>query len=477
MPALAEVLDRRVAGGRIGPAAVALLVVPAAAGVLLVQSPYIGRVLTGVVLLAAFLVVALNSRSLALRGVFIWLTFLGFIRRALIPLIGFPRFDPLLLVAPACAIILWLTVRKRADRSTLSVMGMVLFGFVLAHLVNPHVSLYGNLLGSLFWFVPLLWFFVGRTLDDEELEGIFRMVPWLLIPVLALGFMHSVGRFLPFELTWVGLSGGLGGAIFLANFQIRSFSTLTSPAEYAFFLVLGLVVLFARLLYDRDAPRLRYAGMLLSIYPALFLQASRGSVVAMVQMTLFAMVSRVRAAGRLITFGIVGFLLLLGVTSFEPREIEGPPPGASTVEVIVNHQLQGLLNPGESSAPVHIQEIVDGLRLAWNEPLGIGPARGTLGQVKAGLAGEITTETDIGNAFVAFGLPGGLFFLAFIGVAMITAMRRFSRERTALSAMVMLLAAGYLGQWWNGGLYATSSFLWISLGWLARPREKHASTP
>ncbi|HVM41001.1 MAG TPA: hypothetical protein VM618_09530 [Acidimicrobiia bacterium] len=439
----------------------------------------VGRALVGGFGLLVFVLIAFSGRDSALVLIVAWLALLGFVRRALIPFVGWAGDDPLLLVAPAAAAVLWFAGRTEAPlrRSVLTVMTTLLILWAGAQMVNPsEPSLIVAARGYLFYFTPLMWFFVGRTLPAGVHNRVLDTVLVMNVVVAGHGLYQSFIGFLPFELTWLHVSNQ-GAAVFLPGFKVRPFSTLVSPQEYGIFLSFSAMIIASRLAHPLDAgrgwTRKRLAVALVVTLVALFFQGARGAL--MLTLLGLAVVTIVRARSALAFFGIAtvvaGLAVWTGSQDVRQQEVEGVAGGAPTAAgAVVGHQLSGLTNPSSSSATLHVEQAIQGFEDALANPLGLGSSEATIAGARAEGPGA-TPETDVGNTMLALGIPGGLALVTLIVAGFAAAGRAYRIAPCARHlAWLGILVVG-LGQWLNGGLYAVSTILFLSLGGLARHRE------
>lgn len=452
----------------------------AAVGMLATKTPLAGRMIAGLAVVLAYLIIALSNRKLALSMVFVWLAFVGLVRRALIPIVGWPKFDPLLLLGVACALILWVTTRKRTPRTALSTLAGLLLITALAQVLNPHSKdLQTGLLATLFWVGPLLWFFVGRSLTRAMLVHMFRLFTVLLVPVTIHGLLHSFGFFFPFEYTWVGVSG-FGEAIFLANFKIRPFSSLTSPQEYGYFLSICLTILFARVLLEPKGRSWKVPLFMVGTV-ALFLQSSRGIFLFYLVMLFTTTSFASRHAGfKIVAVTIVTpFVVFAAMHSARVDQVVARPlaPHVSGVKALALHQIEGFTDPASSTLPLHRDLVLTALRKSSQQPLGAGLSEGTIAEIKTRNDRGPNPENDIATIFLALGLGGGAVFITFMLVATVEAMRRYRRRRDWVNLARVGLLAACLTQWWAGQMYAASAIFWLMLGTLARPLEEDDREP
>lgn len=462
----------------------AMLGTGAVVGALAIEAPIVARLIVGVSVIVAFFLMALHARTLALQLVFIWLAFLGLTRRLLIPFIGWPAFDPLLLIGPVCAVILWITTPRTAERrapNALAALGILLAGLAAAQSLNPQSPGLTGVLSAIFWIGPLLWFFLGRTIPDDLLERVFGMLPVLLVPVALLGFYQTFVGLLPFELTWVGVSE-FGPSIFLAGFKIRPFSTLVSPQEYGYFLAFANMVLWVRLLTGRGAPPLN-AILLFVGLAAQWFQGSRQPLAFLLLAMLITLLRRVRIRGvGLVATGLIAALVFFVLPNTGSQQVT--ETAAETQDIassVTRHQISGFLDPSSSTLPLHGALIAQGFQNTLANPFGFGTGAGGIAVQKLQEDTVRSTENDIAQSFLSLGIAGGVAYVAFIIVAMVLAVRR-SRDGSFVSLTVLGLLVTAMGVWWGGQMYMVSSVFWLALGTLANrpppaplPQEDHAA--
>lgn len=430
---------------------------------------------------AVFLMIALSARRLALQLVLVYLVLLGFIRRFLIPFVGWSFFDPLLLVGPAAALTFVLTDDETPPRRTVvSATGSFLLVWSIVEILNPsEPDVWQALQSMLFYAGPLLWLFVGRRLSRDEHEMVMRTVLGMGVLVVLHGLYHSFVGLLSFELTWVGVSRQ-SEAIFLSGFKIRPFSTLVSPQEYGFFLAFLLMVLWSRLLH-RIGPRGWQTVYALVTMTALFLQATRSVFLLVLLALLVTAVAYFRSMLLLVVAVFFAGLLVAFAAATEasvaPTDEDDKATGASA-DAAIEHQISGLLDPSSSTAPEHIELIRDGIERGFENPFGLGPTFGN--NVGARIAGAqeeefVSAENDVGNTFSGLGLPGGVALVLLIVTGLQAARRLYRADRDWLHlAWLGILVAG-LSQWLNGALYTTSAILFLVLGGASQAAHRLAT--
>lgn len=446
-----------------------LLALAAAVAVAGAGGATLGRAFVGLAGFVVFVVIALSGRTTALTITIVWLVLLGFARRLLIPFAGWSPNDPLLLVGPAAAAIMWYFSRRErpAPRSLLATTVGLLLLWVGAQVANPNEP--GFLVaaqGALFYVGPLLWFFAGYHLTTGQHERVLETLFWMNIVVVGHGFYQTFVNLLPFEYTWLNASG-MGPAIYVGGFNIRPFSTLVSPQEYGLFLAMALMLIWARMLKG-EGPR----GMLFLYWAvtvvALFYQASRGIFLLFVLGLVVVTVAHLRSVlgFLLLVFLGTGFTLYVGAQDGSPTPREQVQTAGSGA--LAQHQISGITNPTDTTAGLHVQLVVGALDAATDHPLGLGVSSGTRAAQKSQAQRIASAENDFGNVPSALGFPAAIAYVtimiaAFAGVARLVRRSPTARHLAWLGFLVVTL-----GVWLNGGLYTVTSILWLAVGGIAR---------
>lgn len=457
-------------GGQVSEMIIVLvLTLAVTAGAVAGRHASAARLLVGALGGIVFFLIAMSGRVSALRLAIVWLVLLGLVRRLLIPFAGWSEKDPLLLVGPAFAFLIWWVGRQYAPRRKTDALTMFAIFFLfwtIAQVFNPlQGSLIDGALGSLFWIPPLLWFFAGKTFDVGIHKKIMNILFWISIPVAIHGLYQTYVGLLPFELTWVGVSG-FGESIFYEGFKIRSFATLTSPQEYGQFLAFVNVMLFGSILAGEKF-RIARIGLFGFLSWALFLQGSRSIfglfIIAIVIMSVVWM-RNMGARLAMIGMVVVAFFML--------KQVEPPPveSGGSGASLVINHQLQGLLNPSDEqgTGPLHFLMITEGFKKSIDHPLGLGTAPSTIITLKKAQSTAASTENDLSTIFVAFGVPAGILFIFFLVTIYSGAARRFKIHRSAYAIGVLGVFIAFFGQIWSGSAYCVSALIWMTIGAMSR---------
>lgn len=449
--------------------------VAAALALVGVQSADYARGIIGILGIAILAVLALRSRRLMLTFGLAWLVMLGFTRRLLIPFVGWAQNDPLLLVSPAAAVLLLLAMRhERAPRTLLGSAVLFHLMWAVASIANPNeTSVLAAAQASLFFVTPLLWFLVGRKLTTSEHDLVLRVVLWSAVPVIGLGLWHTFRGLLPFELTWLTVANVPPSLIYVRGFNIRPFSTMTSPQEYGVILMLIGITVWAMLL-RRVGPRKWLVALFVLVAIALLFQGSRGIfsafLVAVVLVTILASTNPVVPLAATAAGLALVFLVTQGLDLSVDAQAEAQREEASTFEALYRHQLEGLANPGDTTAQLHLTLYVEGIRQGLDNPLGLGPSNNRLAgsiSVAGERSVEFSPENELAITASALGIPAALSLLVIYGTAFVYAFRLYRAEPTVrhLAWLGFLIAVG--DQALNGRLYLTSSIIGLVMGGLA----------
>lgn len=443
------------------------LAVVAIAASLLFKTADGQRILLTVTTLGCLLMLITYSPKVGIPALLVFLAFLGGVRRWLIPVFGWPQNDPLLLVAPLLAILFFLNLlptRRLPTVKGLPRLLNILLVFMAAEIINPlQGGLAVGIAGALFYIVPVIWFYLGRMKGTSAiLKRLFMVTAGVSILAAVYGLYQTWFGYLPSEEQWVHLTHmealHVGGGS-------RAFAFFTFPAEYDWFLCLGIVLLWAAFL------RGRYIALapipLLGL--AVFFESGRGPVVS----TLATCVALWAIQGRNIRVWLPrgALALALAVTGLvlslqQAQQMQF----SSQTQELVNHQTSGLLDPTNaktSTVGVHSGMILNGFAEGFRTPIGRGLGATTIAAQKFG-AGEGSTEMDISNMFVSLGFMGGLLYLGIVGLVLVTAVHYWHQARSGVALAIVGILFLNFGQWLNGGQYSIAFLIWFCIGALDR---------
>ena len=404
----------------------------------------------------------------AIFGAFVYLVLMGDLRRLLIPWAGWSGTDPLLLVGPVFAILLcgyaWASQAVRVNTS-MARWVLMLMAVMVLQMFNPRQGgLIVGVAGGLFYLVPLLWYWAGRTyVTPARLKTLlYYIVIPLGVAAALLGYYQTFYGYLPYQMQWYHIAGytALG-----AEGEQAPISFFSSSSEYGNFLIMSTVVLWAAVLRKKN-----YAALVLIalFFVAVFLTGIRGPVAKLflVAVGLYAVMGR-----SLKTWLIRGvFALLIGVVGlgWGLSSLEGTG-GNQRVQHRTQRQIEGLTGATSegSSAGNHLDMMLYGYRQGLQQPLGMGLGFTTKAAKKFGSAGG-SVEGDSSNMFISTGLVGGVIYLIIIFLILRTALRYWHHTRSLVAlALLGILMVTFL-DWLKGGQYAVSPLIWICIGALDR---------
>ena len=418
------------------------------------------------VLLVLFVGLIRLQPRFGLVVVLAYLAVFGDIRRALIPLVGWAGQDPLLLIGPIAVALLLVSPLVRGQirldtRLSRWVAGLMLV--MVIQMFNPKQGgLAVGVAGALFYIVPLLWFWAGRAYGNTTLlkTNFYNVVVPLASVAAMLGIYQALIGLLPYQQAWVDLGGytalSLGG-------QTRSFSFFTSAAEYAHYMGVAFVLIWAGVL-------MRYRTVYILLLPlfgwGILLAGTRTVVVV----SLFAcsVLWAVQGRSRSVWLPRLVLALLLGAVALvwslsQVGEVDlGGSAGAA-----LQHQVQGLTTPGESTVGTHLSLFVGGIREGFRTPLGYGLGATTDAASKFG-GGSWGTERDLSNVFVSLGVVGGLIYGIIIAMVYLRTVLYWLQTRNLVSLAVLGLLTTELGLWLNGNHYAITALVWFCIGSIDR---------
>jgi len=448
------------------------LLVAALFGALLAASVSLHVLLALAVCPLVLAVVWMSPRSTIL-GLAFWLIALGMVRRLLGSGSSGGLGDPLLLLGPAVLVLLLVVACGRGalrKRSRLANAIGLLSLLVLVEAVNP---LQGGLLvglgGLLFVLVPMLAFWVGRSLlDDVTLRRLFRLIGALSVLSAIYGLVQQFVGFPSWDERWITSSGYV--ALNVGDGVTRAFGNFSSAQEYAAFLSCGLVVLVSSL---RNVRRVLlplplaaiglvgFALVLSSVRTSLVLAAAALGSIAAARVGLRPGLALLTGALAVVTLGI-------GFSHVSLSAQSSTSAATNPTGTLLQHDISGITDPTGSSLPGHLSETFDGIKSAFTQPIGYGTGSVTLASGHLGGSANAGTESDLGNAGTALGLLGLILYVVVVVQGLLCTYRLAARRRDPLALAALGLLVVMLFQWLNGDLYSVAWLVWLSLGWVDR---------
>jgi hypothetical protein len=411
------------------------------------------------------LVIALGFRSprQLLFTLVCWLAVLGTVRRMVGLAAGSSKADVLLLIAPVALGVLVLVAGGRGAFRDMTPLSKSVLGLCLLVLLSALNPLQGGLLagvaGLLFVLVPMLGFWIGRGLcDDETLRKVFVIVAGFSLLNGLYGLAQTFIGFPSWDQAWIDQaqydSLNVGGLI-------RPFASLSSAAEFAYYTGLGIIIWGVLFLMSRRAV-LAALTVIPILVVALAYESARSPVIFLAAALGLVFAAR-RGLGLVPAIG--SGLALVAVLFVAAGHFAG---SASSSSPLLAHQVSGLSNPTDpnsSTAPGHLNIALNGLTSVTSNPLGSGAGATTLAGARFGGVRE-NTELDPSNVAVGLGIPGLIVYALVLSFGLIRAYSYAARRRDALSLVVLGVVVLTSAHWLNGGQYAVSVLPWLALGWL-----------
>jgi len=432
------------------------------------------RVVGALVIVGVLAIPAIDNPRRAILALFVLLPFLGMIRHIILLRAGQTALDPLLLVTSAVAVLIFasMVLQKTMDFGG-TAMSAVVFMLLLVGILqvfNPQqASTYPQALligvtGVMINLVPISFFFIARTLsDDEMIAKVVRLVTILGAIAAVYGLVQVYVGFRGFEKSWMAENGY--GALTVGS-TTRPFSIFNNAAEYAAYAHYAFVAGFAWLLFAPKGKRTLMLGLVCVVAYSGFLIGSRGYTVkvALAIALLIAVRARSRMIGMALLITLLGSAILWSASTTSTDKIQEKEPGAPQ---LIEQQVRALADPFDrhkSTLPVHWDQFREGITFAVTKrPLGLGTGVATRAGAKFGGV-SAGTELDIGDSFLSLGILGGMLYIGTIvlGIVQATRTRKLLGGPTWMAAWAMILTS--VGAWLNGGLYSVIVLTWFMLG-------------
>tara|TARA_R110002049_G_scaffold4601_1_gene31691 strand:- start:84014 stop:85429 length:1416 start_codon:yes stop_codon:yes gene_type:complete len=418
-------------------------------------------------LLGGFMsVLAVHQPKQAVIALLCFLTFFAELRRVLLYVADWSGADPFLLIGPGVAVLLVSRLvfgQASLPQTRLSQSIFYLILYMGLQILNP---LQGGLLvgvaGSMFYVVPLLWFWIGREIADRDLVCtiLLKVIVPIALLTAAMGIYQSFFGFLPHQQTWI--DNHSYAAIMLAFDTARPFSTFTSGQEFAAYMGIGAAVATS---YALAAGKKQFLLLLPMFLLAIFVQGSRGPILGFAGV--IALLWAFQGANPQLWFPRFAVAISLGIAiGYLSLGSIGRINGSHTFDAAARHQIEGLTNPlneEKSTAKGHASMKVNGVIQGFLQPYGMGLGYTTMAASKFG-SGGVGTEVDLSNMFVSLGAPGGLLYLFVVVQIVRLAISQWARTRSATSLATGAVLVACFGQWLSGSMYSITPVVWILVG-------------
>ncbi|WP_373231263.1 hypothetical protein [Cohnella sp.] len=422
------------------------------------------RLLIASSIIFILLVLSIRKPTLALYLLLLYLPFLGFLRRVLIPVAGWNTLDPLVIVGPAVILILvskWF-YRKYIDREMIAndtrlfqlIRWMLMVDII--QVFNPlQGGLFTGFAGVMFYIVPVCYMILSREyIDEKKIKVIFASIFVVGLIAALYGYKQYFYGYYSFEDMWVELSGYTALKVYSV---MRPISFFTSASEYACYLGVATIISWVYVLRSRALVKVIGLLGLFLLYSALFIESARGVIVTVTVALVIISILNAKKAANKIAISILASIVMTGLFL-----------GISKLNVendLIHHSVVGLTDPlGEEATTIgHLELMIVGFKKGIMNPLGHGLGATTIAAGKFDGA-AVSSEVDLSNKFLATGiLGGGLYLLIMIRILYI-AFKQASISSVHLAILGILIAQA--AQWLNGGHYSTVGLIWIMIGYL-----------
>jgi hypothetical protein len=437
------------------------------------------NLLCTVVIAIPLLLLAVYDKQSAVLWTLVYLILLGDIRRIIVQIAAPSTFDPLLLIAPAVTTVLVvpllgsLKLREPLSKAVLGLL--VVMGL---EVLNPKQgSLSIGLSGAFFYIIPVMWFWIGRSLGSVALVEtiIFRVVLPLGIIAGTFGLCQSFIGFLPYQQAWIAAVARTYTSLYVGS-SVRAFGFSVSAAEYATLVECSTALIVAAYFASR---RLWMAALPI-LATALLLSGGRGLTIKLVVVLCVLWIVR---KGRLNPAKLIGMAVLGGLALLSLSLIAGHfagsadagQRGGSAAQEALMHQLGGLAHPFDkkySSAGLHTNMVATGFLEGFTSPLGHGLGSTTFASRKFPADSDWgSSELDFSDMFISLGLVGGLLYFGMAVFGVHAAFKYFRETKLSVGIPVLAILLATLGGWLIDGQYSTCSLVFFILGSVVHQRR------
>jgi hypothetical protein len=437
------------------------------------------NLLCTVVIAIPLLLLAVCDKESAVLWTLVYLILLGDIRRIIAQMAAPSTFDPLLLVAPAVTAVLVvpllgsLKLREPLSKAVLGLL--VVMGL---EVLNPRQrSLSIGLSGAFFYIIPVMWFWIGRSIGSAALVEaiIFRVVLPLGIIAAVFGLCQSFIGFLPYQQAWIATVGRTYTSLYVGS-SVRAFGFSVSAAEYAT-LIASSIALVAAAYFESLR---RWLAALPILVTALLLSGGRGLTIKLVVVLCVLWIVRKGRlnSAKLIGMAVSGGLALVSLSLIAGQFVgsaDAGQRGGSAAEDALMHQLGGLAHPFDkkySSAGLHTNMVAMGFLEGFTSPLGHGLGATTFAASKFATDSDWgSSELDFSDMFISLGLVGGLLYLGVAVFGIRAAFKYFRETKLSVGIPVLAILLATLGGWLIDGQYSTCSLVFFILGSVVHQRR------
>ncbi|HSH93809.1 MAG TPA: hypothetical protein VK968_06665, partial [Roseimicrobium sp.] len=352
-------------------------------------SQRINQIMVAGLLGAILIIISLIAPMIAITFAFVWLAILGDVRRLFVFETGVIDQDPLLLVGPlvAGAIALKPFLNGKLEfHSRLPRLILILMIIMLVEVINP---LQGGLIigvtGGMFYVVPLLWFWIGQAYGTEEHTKVlfYRVVICIGIAACVMGLYQTFIDFTPYQDEWIRIMRMRFLALNVGS-RVRPFSFLVSPAEFAHYCMVLVVLAFAPLARGKLRPVVCVLPIAMT---CIVLQGGRGPLVLACAacIAMWALSGKSFNSLQILTRTVISGTIAVALIVIGFGAVGADTGASAGVAPMLQRQAAGLLNPldqRESTALDHVFMGINGVLTGVRYPFGMGLGASTIAGTK-----------------------------------------------------------------------------------------------
>jgi hypothetical protein len=435
------------------------------------------RLAVASMVLITLMALAIYDLRLAIYGCLVYLILLGDLRRLLLYADTWSGADPLLIVGPGFVIMLffYLLSTGRIDFDTpISICVIAMMVIMTLQIFNPKQGgLIVGVGGILFLMVPIFWFWIGRAFGTPEfINGLlYSVVCPLGVLSILFGIYQVLYGYLPYQLTWYHAAGYLG----LGNLEtgLAPISFFASGSEHGTFgIMTGVLILTLGLTKDR-----RFFFLFPVVIIATLLTGSRGPVAKLLLVASGLWAIQGTSIKSWIPRGVLVLVMAVVTLFMSLSYVTSSGVGHSVVEHKVNRQAQEFVHGqgaggGKTTSANHLGMMLHSYTLTFSEPLGRGlGATSRAAKLDENSDYGHSTETDLGDSFLALGFSGGITYHILVFLIIAAALQLWVRTRAPYAMAILGILGVTFLSWLGGGQYAVSPIVWLCIGALDRAQR------
>ena len=404
-------------------------------------------------------------------GVFallLYLPFMAFLRRYIYVYNPYVSFDPILIISSIFTIFMFLylvvfhlntIVGSFKEKPVIRFVNLLFIWFFLEMLNPIQGGLTVGITGSLFFIIPIIWFYFGRFIDKKRLNRILYLTVFIGLIVALYGLKQNFLGYTTFEKYWVELGGY--GALSIRGW-LRPVSTFASSQEYTTYIMIAGIISFA--LATRNIKNLPLLAVLCVILYALIMSATRGALLGLILgMGIYTILGLKRPKIIALAFLVIIFVYIGLATKISIPYINVTTPEAA----YLSHTTSGIFDPFAKGSTLwlHWKGIMQGFLMMFKYPVGHGLGASTLAAAKFGGEG-VSGEGFMVSLFASTGIIGAMLFFTLLYFLLRNSFMRYVSNGDFFSKLIFVIAFEILLTI-DLRLYSVGPLVWLLLGYQA----------